>query len=377
MTAILLGVFLHFSAAPMIAFSWPDTSVVGDGVTYVALNLKGAAATNSTAAVHDGSARLGVARASSTGAWSFTSAKKIDGTHAATAPATTSAGVSTASTAVLAATTSTAVTGYPNASNTGVPSGVTLQSPSAANLPQGVAIDGAGNVTITKAGTTLSGFNISGTVYINASNVTLENCKVATGGYDVVMIAKGLTGVTVQNCTIDNLGGGGEGINGEGTFIANNIMGCVDGINVWGDNTVIKDNYIHGEAGPASAHFDTVQVDGAISNLTIAHNTLVNEQTQTSVLMLDNYWGPINNVTVNDNIMIGGGYTAYLNEVAQGQAGGGRVTNVSFTNNVLSPGYYGVWNIRDELGDRPIVSGNRDLATGRLFPDQQEPKVNQ
>jgi hypothetical protein len=87
--------------------------------------------------------------------------------------------------------------------------------------------------------------------------------------------------------------------------------------------------------------------------------------------MLDNYWGPINNVTINDNFMAGGGYTVYIAEVAKGQAGGGRVTNVSFTNNVLVKGYWGYWNIRAELGDNPVLYGNLDKKTGRLIPGQK------
>ncbi len=53
--------------------------------------------------------------------------------------------------------------------------------------------------------------------------------------------------------------------------------------------------------------------------------------------MLDNYWGPIDQVKIDNNLLVGGGYTVYLDEVAQGQPGGGPVTNVSFTNNHSVP----------------------------------------
>jgi hypothetical protein len=246
---------------------------------------------------------------------------------------------------------------FPDATNTGVPPGMKL-TPS-------------GPLVIKTPGAVIEGLDISGDVVIDAPNVTLRNCKITSGGYYVVKISKGLTGVTVQNCNIDNQGAGGVGISGEGAFIGNNIQGCVDGINIWGDDTVIKNNYIHNMSGPSAAHFDTIQADGAFSNLLIEHNTLINEQSQTSVLMLDNYWGPINNVTINDNFMAGGGYTVYIAEVAKGQAGGGRVTNVSFTNNVLVKGYWGYWNIRAELGDNPVLYGNLDKKTGRLIPGQK------
>ncbi len=247
-------------------------------------------------------------------------------------------------------------TGFPDATNTGIPAGVTLKA--------------SGPLVINSPGAVIQGLDISGGVIINAPNVTLLNCKVTSGGYQVVLINKGITGAVVQNCEIDNQGGGGVGIAGQGTFTANNIHGCVDGIDVRGDNTVIQGNYIHGETGPAGAHFDSIQADGAFSNLTIQHNSIINEQGQTSAIMLDNYWGPIDQVKIDDNLLVGGGYTVYINEVAKGQPGGGTVTNVSFTNNVLGRGHYGYWDIRTELGNTPVVSGNKDKTTGAKLPGQ-------
>ena len=48
----------------------------------------------------------------------------------------------------------------------------------------------------------LSGLDIKGSVYINASNVTLINSKVTGGGDYVVKIASGVTGTVIQNSTI-------------------------------------------------------------------------------------------------------------------------------------------------------------------------------
>jgi Right handed beta helix region len=250
---------------------------------------------------------------------------------------------------------------FPDASNTGVKAGVTLSS--------------SGPLVINTPGAVIQGVNVSGEVIVNAPNVTLLNCKITNHSYYTLLINKGITGVTVKNCDIDDLGAGGSGIAGQGTFIANNIRGCVDGIDVRGDNTIIRDNYIHDMAGPEGSHFDSIQADGKFSNLLIEHNTVVNEKGQTSAVMLDNYWGPINQVSIHDNLLIGGGYTVYIGEVAKGQAGGGRVTNVSFTNNLLVKGYYGYWNIRSELGDEPVVFGNLDQKTGSLIPGQQEQGV--
>lgn len=247
------------------------------------------------------------------------------------------------------------VPGFPDATNTGPPSGLTLKP--------------SGPLVIDTPGSVIQGLDISGNVVIKASNVTLLNSRIRSTDYYVVRIEKGLKGVVVQNCEIDNQGAGGTGATGQGKFIANNIHGAADGINVWDDDTLIQDNYIHGMAGPPSAHFDSIQADGAFKNLTIEHNTVINEHGQTSAIMLDNYWGPIDNVKINNNLLIGGGYTVYINESAKGTAGQpGPVTNVSFTNNILVKGYYGYLDLRTQLGNKPVISGNVDKLTGALLP---------
>ena len=239
----------------------------------------------------------------------------------------------------------TAITGWADATNTGVQAGVTL-------TPYN------GNLVINTPGAVISGLDIHGTVVINAPNVTLVNCKVTSSSFYVVQVASGVTGVTVQNCDIDGQSGGGQGIAGAGTFLNNDIRGCADGIGVGGDNTVIENNYIHDMKGTSGSHFDGIQADGGFSNLVIRHNTVINENIQTSAIMLDNYWGAIDNVTIDNNLLIGGGYTVYINEIASGQPGGGTVTDVSYTNNHIGGGYFGNLNLRMELGNTVVQSGN-------------------
>ncbi len=231
--------------------------------------------------------------------------------------------------------------GYPDATNTGVPAGVTL-TPS-------------GDLIINTPGVVIKNLDIKGQVIINAPNVTLLNCKITSDAFTVVLVKPGITGAVIQNCDIDGLGSGGQGIAGQGTFIANNIHDCADGIDVRGDNTVIQDNFIHDMRGTADSHLDGIQADGGFSNLVIRHNTVINEEGQTAALMLDNYWGPIDNVVIDNNLLIGGGYTVYINEMA-GQ--GGAVTNVTYTNNHVGKGYWGDLNLITALGHKPTMSGN-------------------
>lgn len=247
--------------------------------------------------------------------------------------------------------------GFPDATSTGVSQGATLKP--------------AAGRTISSANVKIEGLNIRGPVVINAPKVTMRNCKVTARGASVVLVKPGIADVTIENCEIDNQGSGGQGISGQGVFLRNNIHDCTDGIDVRGNDTIIQDNFIHNMRGTPDSHLDGIQADGNFSNLTIIHNTVINEQNQTSAVMLDNYWGPIDRVVIENNLLIGGGYTVYINEVAKGQAGGGPVTNVRFVNNRLIRGYWGIINVRSELGHTPIIAGNKDATTGTMLPDQQ------
>lgn len=242
----------------------------------------------------------------------------------------------------------TSTTAWPDATSTGVPAGVTL-TPS-------------GDVVITQAGAVVSGLNITGSVYIRAPNVTLENCKITSSGWAGVTIDSGLTGVVVKNCTIDGTGHGpdgtgNQGIMGAGTFIANNIYNVENGITVTGSNTVIQDNYVHDLQAGGSPHYDGIQIDGGLSNVQITHNSIVNQWGWTSAIMIDNYFGSISNISATNNLLSGGAYTVYSDASFSSSA----ITGVSFTNNHIGGAQYGDAMIR---GNNAVFSGNyQDGAT--------------
>ncbi|MCJ9699539.1 Ig-like domain-containing protein [Bradyrhizobium sp. SHOUNA76] len=235
----------------------------------------------------------------------------------------------------------TTTNAWPDATNTGVPAGVTL-TPS-------------GDVIITQAGAVVSGLNITGSVYIRADNVTLENCKITSGGWAGVTIDSGVKGAVVQNCTIDGTGRapdgtGNQGIMGSGTFIGNNIFNVENGI-VPGSNSVIQGNYIHDLHAGGSPHYDGIQIDGGLSNIQISGNSIINQWGWTSAVMIDNDFGPVSNVTVTNNLLTGGAYTVY----ADSNLGTASITGVSFTNNHMGGAQYGDALIR---GNNSVFSGN-------------------
>ena len=88
-------------------------------------------------------------------------------------------------------------------------------------------------------------------------------------------------------------------------------------------------------------------------------------QGQTDAIMIDNFWGAIDDVCISSNYLTGGDFTVYLDESSSGVSGTpGRVTNIVFTNNVLGIGTYDYVDIRSQLGDQPFISCNVDALTG-------------
>ena len=243
--------------------------------------------------------------------------------------------------------------GFPDATDTGVQAGVTLKAYN-------------GDLVINTPGAVISGLDIHGSVYINADNVTLINCRITSGGYWAVSVgggggSSGGTGCVVQNCEINGLGGtqGSAGIQGAGTFLANNIYGVENGIVFAGSNSLAQDNYIHDLQSTPEAHYDGIAAQGGLSNITIRHNTVISRPDATSAIYINNDFGPMSNVIVDNNKLSGGGYTVYSDEKA---AHPGQITGVQFTNNYLVKGYYGYAAIANNT---VVWQGNIDLGTGQ------------
>jgi hypothetical protein len=234
---------------------------------------------------------------------------------------------------------------YPDATNTGVPANVTL-------------VASPGNLTVNTPGTIIDGLNITGNLTINANNVTVKNSRItSSSGTIVIKIAGGVTGTVIQDCELDALGSGGGGLEGSGTFLRNNIHGAAVAMMVTADS-LIQDNYIHGVSGPGSS-FDAIRADYGYSNLVIRHNTIINEQAANAAIMLDSYYGTTTGALVEDNRMLGGGYTIYVDSSTYPLSG------VTVRNNRMGKGSFGYKDIR---GNTPVWTGNIDDITGALIP---------
>jgi pectate lyase len=225
--------------------------------------------------------------------------------------------------------------GMPNADTAGVPAGVTLTNYT-------------GPMNITKPGTVIDGKIINGQLNVYAANVTIRNCIIRSDGWWGIE-GEQASNLRVENCDI--IGGNlpNSGILGAGTFVGNDISHVSIGIQLTGGASTVRGNYIHDLFyGNGDPHYDGITLLGGQNHVIIEHNTFsVPQDGGTASILIGNNFGPVNDVLINNNLMLGDpSYTVYFNKDA---------TNIVFTNNYVERGYYGYY-VSD--GAMPPMSGN-------------------
>lgn len=241
--------------------------------------------------------------------------------------------------------------GFPNASNTGVPSGSSL-------TPHSGDISSSANDQIIEL------LDQSGAIIVTHARVTVRKCKVngpgGTGNFVVVYV----TGAdcVVQDCTITNGVGGGKGVWIDGATGATvqrcNISDAEDGIYMTGSGHTILDNYIHGlvpnpDDPPGSAHHDGIQSDSTGS--LVQHNAIRTADNPEMSSAMTN--GPSSNMTINNNLFQGG---AYILRVEVAGSSGYVITNNQLQFGSTTSGY---WDLTGTNGQSPTISGNVDYVT--------------
>jgi hypothetical protein len=242
--------------------------------------------------------------------------------------------------------------GFPDATNTGVPAGVTLRSvPGEVSSGPGWTSNAQGDVEVSGNGAVFEGYSVHGYIDVTGSNVTIKDNAISNSGNDISGDGVNLTGnpsnVTIEDNTISSPNGShGQGgvfagikdITGEarGTrMLGNNIADASTGVQLY--IGLIENNYIHDEAlTSADSHLNGTTSNGSTVPLTIQHNTVFNPNGQTDAVSLFEDFGVEANVVINDNLLAGGGYAVYGGQ----NPGGPQAYNIQITNNRFSTIYY-------------------------------------
>lgn len=261
--------------------------------------------------------------------------------------------VTTTTTRPPVTTTTTAPTStWPGTGNTGVPVGITLTNYT-------------GPTNITTNNTVIDGKNITSCIRVQAHGVIIRNSKISCTGtyvlrvqdpYDVLVVDSEIDGRNSDNVCVAF-----DGF----TLTRTNVHGCSD-IAKPGNRVLIQDSWFHALTVCGGCHNDTIQMEDG-NGVVIRHNRLENSQSQTGVIKLGTALGPLSNVTVENNLLNGGGYTIYaggINEDTQNlvfrnnrfmrspqgfYANGGRWGPVSYYDN-NAPGNVWTGNVWDNNG---------------------------
>lgn len=235
--------------------------------------------------------------------------------------------------------------GYPDATNTGVPSSTQLLAvPGQISSGPGWKFNSGGWVDVSGNGATLSGLSIPYNLNISASNVTINHDQVSASGSFGISL-RHTSGVTIENSTIngqnatsgrvdtaiDDVYGDSSGINIQG----NNIYNFRTGINVSGG--VIQGNYIHSPGYVSRDHTNGIYNNDSTTPLTISGNTIFNPLSQTDAITLESSGPnlPVANKTVRNNLLAGGGYALY-----GGASNGNPTSNIVITDNRFGQQYF-------------------------------------
>jgi parallel beta helix pectate lyase-like protein len=275
--------------------------------------------------------------------------------------------------------------GFPDGTNTGVPRGTVLRSvPGQVSSGPGWHYSATGNDVIVNAnGAVLSDLSIPYDVVIDASDVTVRDVRVVTGGAFGISL-RHTTGVTIEDSTISgrNLTSGRvdsavTDVYSDSTGIvikSNNISQFRIGVQI--STGLIADNYIHDPGYIPGDHTDGILAAGSAKPLTIDGNTIFNNLGQTDDITLDasSSGHAVANKIVVDNLLAGGDYSIY-----GGTAHNDPTSNIIIEDNGFGQlyyprgGHFGPVAYFDPTGSGNVWSGNVWLGTGLRGPAAERP----
>jgi hypothetical protein len=244
--------------------------------------------------------------------------------------------------------------GFPDASNTGVPLGTTLTATGALN--------------ITQAGAVIVGVDAP-SITVNAPNVTIRNSRIhSTSDW---LVRNNSTGLVIEDSEFDGGGSNNNAIGSSGfTLRRVEIAGSENGIDInSGGNVTVEDSYIHDLTTANGAHTDGAQVGQGAHDVVFRHNTIQPKPSTagpdaTSAIIMWDEGDPQNTrVYIENNRLIGIGAARALYCPRQSASA------IYINGNRMLKGVYGAYT--DSCTPPTHVTefnGNVDDATGQPVP---------
>jgi hypothetical protein len=267
--------------------------------------------------------------------------------------------------------------GFPDATNTGVPAGMTLKSvPAQVSRGPGWYYDSRGFVEVDGNGAVLRGLYIPHNLDISASDVIISDDRIVNSGQSSFGVSLRHTrNVTIEDSDICGPNGGSGRLmvgvkdvygDSSGTSVLrNNIWHASTGVQM--GEGVIEGNYLHSPGFLSGDHINGITSNGGRTlSMTIQHNTVFVNYPQNDAVSLFEDFGIQGNRTINDNLLAGGGYTIYGGRGKQGQPFNIRITNNRISSIYFpSGGHWGPVAYYSPEGPGNVWSGNVWDETGR------------
>ena len=202
--------------------------------------------------------------------------------------------------------------GYPDTGNTGVPPNEPLTN--------------SGSVTVTAPGAVISGLNVTGTIYVNADNVTIKDTRVTNSSPSgwAIHVDSHVSGTLIEDSTISGQDAGSNAVEyavsngGTGTrAVRLQMSNCTE---CYAGPGLLQDSYAITNAVVSGAHYEAVYYGGGSEALNVQHNTLLNPHTQTASVYAGTDFGPQQNLVINNNLLAGGGSSFMPVRVIPGHA---------------------------------------------------------
>lgn len=252
--------------------------------------------------------------------------------------------------------------GFPSAQTTGLRPGGGLRK--------------VGEVTVTKPGAVVENLEVHGKLNIKADNVTVRNVRVIGEGDWSIIQAAGAKGAVIEDCEISGDGvvkaqwgvlnqGGDITVRRADIHTVSNSVGT--------DHGLIEDSYMHDFKEYPGDHVTGPQINGSPEkglSLTIRHNTIENQISQTSAISIYQDFSRAHDVLIEHNLLGGGGYTIYGGVGKFGTPTGIRIIGNVFTRRLFPKG--GFWGPLTYFN--PKGKGNR--FEGNVWETTGEPVLS-
>ncbi len=224
-----------------------------------------------------------------------------------------------------------------------------------------------GTTNIQTDNTVIENKLISGTITINANNVTIKNCKITTGGFYGVNVKTGENAL-IEDCEIEGMQS--AAILGR-NFTARrcNIWNSgADGIKPY-SNFLIEACYFHHLGYVEDAHADGIQLvregDGVITGNNFDMGPEEGYKNSQCIIIQSND-AAVDDIVIDSNWINGGGFSVQIRERNYGLP-----TNISITNNLFGrDAQFGTHIVDgDDAVTNNIINCNRYEDTNELVED--------